>query len=354
VVAAVLAVALVVLVALSIQGLAQPSPSASPGASPSMVAATGPTASSVSSPTSAATGSPAETPAGSPSSAPTIGPMPTVARPTASPLATKVPVTGGSLTFPIRAAFYYPWFPEAWKQQGYDPFSWYKPTIGYYSTDAVVKSQVAVMQKAGIQVGIASWWGQGSATDRRIPTLLAAAGSFRWTLYYEAEGSGNPTSSQISADLAYIASRYGSNKAYLRVGGKPVIFVYGDGTDGCGMADRWKAANTSGFYVVLKVFPGYRKCASQPSSWHQYAPAVAADHQAGYSYAISPGFWKRTEAAPRLARDPTRWAQNVAAMVASKEPWQLITTFNEWGEGTGVESTVQFGTTYLDALAARR
>ena len=29
-------------------------------------------------------------------------------------------------------------------------------------------------------------------------------------------------------------------------------------------------------------------------------------------------------------------------MVASGEPWQLITTFNEWGEGTSVEPATQW------------
>ena len=56
-----------------------------------------------------------------------------------------------------------------------------------------------------------------------------------------------------------------------------MVFVYADGGDSCGMADRWKQANTVDAYIVLKVFSGYTNCASQPDSWHQYAPAVAAD-----------------------------------------------------------------------------
>ena len=71
------------------------------------------------------------------------------------------------------------------------------------------------------------------------------------------------------------------------------------------MADRWAQADpTHRFWVVLKVFSGYTSYASQPAGWHQYAPAVAEDNQAPYSYSISPGFYKKGEAAPRLARDP--------------------------------------------------
>ena len=213
-----------------------------------------------------------------------------------------------------------------------------------------------------INAAILSWWGQGSATDKRVSTILAATfGSsnpnFRWSIYYENESLGNPSASQIQSDLAYLRTSYAGNPAFLRVGGKFVIFVYADGTDNCAMADRWKQANTAlgnPAYLVLKVFSGYKTCASQPDSWHQYSPAVASDRQAGYSYAISPGFWQKGQAV-RLARDLVRWNTNVSAMVASAEKWQLVTTFNEWGEGTIVELATEWASAsgygqYLDAL----
>src|SRR5205823_5375155 len=55
------------------------------------------------------------------------------------------------------------------------------------------------------------------------------------------------------------------------------------------------------------------------------------------------------------ARDTTRFAQNVSDMVASNAPWQLVTSFNEWGEGTAVESATQWASSsgygsYLDIL----
>ncbi len=123
------------------------------------------------------------------------------------------------------------------------------------------------------------------------------------------------------------------------------------------MVDRWKQANTVNAYLVLKVFLGYKTCANQPDGWHQYAPALAADSQPGYSYSISPGFWLRSESSPRLARDLARWNQNIRDMVASGAPWQLVTTFNEWGEGTAVESAFQWSSRsgfgeYLDVLHA--
>ena len=281
--------------------------------------------------------------------------------PAAPPAATSTPGASGSdsqPSFPIRAAFYYPWFPEAWDQSGINPYTNYHPSLGFYNgADLnIIKHHIADMQYGNIQTGIASWWGQGSQTDGKVNTLLSAAAgtSFRWGLYYEAEGSSNPSASQITSDLTYIKNHYASNPTFWRINGRFVVFVYGDPGDGCGMADRWKQANTVNAYVVLKVFPGFDKCTNQPDNWHQYSPAVDTSRQAGYSYSIAAGFWK-VGTSVRLARDLSRWTADVKAMVASKENFQLVTTFNEWGEGTAIESAQEWTSSsgygaYLDAL----
>ena len=64
----------------------------------------------------------------------------------------------------------------------------------------------------------------------------------------------------------------------FRLNGRFVVFVYAGPNDNCAMASRWvKAAQQLGIYVVLKVFNGYKQCASQPDGWHQYTPASSAD-----------------------------------------------------------------------------
>jgi Glycosyl hydrolase family 99 len=260
----------------------------------------------------------------------------------------------------VRAAFYYPWYPNAWTQGGVYPYTNYIPSAGFYSSSdlSVIKDQIAAMQYGHVNAGIISWWGQGSEEDSVVSDDLAAANGtgFKWTLYYEPQGYSDPSVSQIESDLSYIKSRYVGNQNYLWIDGKPVIFVYAGPDDGCAMAQRWYEANAvEGFYTVLKVFNGYTSCAGDASSWHQYAPAEAEDNQQGSSFSISPGFYKSGDPAPLLSRNLTEWAQNVRDMVASGEPLQLITTFNEWGEGTAVESAEQWASpsgygAYLDVM----
>lgn len=275
---------------------------------------------------------------------------------------TTVPSGGGTrTTTPIRAAFFYPWFPANWTQGGFNPATHYQPLLGYYSsTDlAVIRSQIAAMQYANINTAISSWWGQGSIEDNALPTLLSAedgtgSPNVNWSLYYEPAITGGAT--QINSDLSYIMSHYASNPYYLHTNGKPVLFVYSRAVASCADTSTWVNANAGRFYLDLQVFSGYTTCAAQPDNWHQYGPAVAEDRQKGHSFSISPGYWKYDTSTPLLTRDLTRWTTNVKDMVASGEPWQLITTFNEWGEGTSVEDALAWHnpstgeSQYLDVL----
>ena len=138
---------------------------------------------------------------------------------------------------------------------------------------------------------------------------------------------------------------------------KPVIFIYQ--SRGCDNIDRWVQASQGEWYLVPKIFDGYDDCPTQlnPGKFHQYAPAQAVERYDGISYTISPGFWKANETLPRLPRlDESAWCRNVQNMVNSRSPWQLITTFNEAGEGTIIEpsrinwpSASGYGV-YLDCL----
>jgi hypothetical protein len=262
-------------------------------------------------------------------------------------------------SFPIRATFYYPWFPQAWDQEGIYPFTKYEPSLGYYDSGNanVIRKHLDAMEYAQFEAAIASWWGPGHYTDRNLATILqtTAGRRFRWAVYYEDEGFGNPSAQTIQDHLQYLASNYGSDPSFLRIDGRFVVFVYG-GRESCDMVDRWTEANTVNAYIVLKVFLEYRDCPNQPDGWHQYGPDHRTDSQGGFSYTISPGFWLATEGEPRLNRDLAQWYRDVRSMVASSARFQLVTTFNEWGEGTSVESAEQWENgsgygDYLDALA---
>jgi hypothetical protein len=263
--------------------------------------------------------------------------------------------------FPIRATFYYAWYPEAWTRDGVFPYSKLRPTLSFYAADdaAVVQAHTAAMRYAHLDAAIYSWWGPGGypPTDERFWRYLAAARTtpFRWAIYYEREGYEDPSVAKIRADLEYVRDRYASKPAYLKVDGRFVVFVYGNGADSCATAARWAAANTVGAYVVLSGFGGWAECPSQPQAWHQYSADREEYTFAPSSFMISPGFDEASAPVPARARSLDAWRQSIGDMVASNAPWQLVISFNEWPEGTSVESGGDWASpsgfgTYLDAL----
>jgi acid phosphatase type 7 len=246
----------------------------------------------------------------------------------------------------VRAAFYEPISAESWLQVS-PPYSHYTPVLGPYDSAlaTTVQQQVAWMEYANMDAGIAYWDGQGSPTDSRIGGILGASAgsSVKWALDYRGEQLTDPSVLETQNDLEYINARYASQSSYLRIGGSPVLFVRGGAGDTCDMADRWQAANTLGFYIVLTVVPGYTSCAAQPNSWYAFAPDTAESHTPGYSYSISPGAWSSDAELPQLARLPwPRWKRSIERMVASNEPLQLVTTWNDWAGGSAVEPAVEW------------
>jgi hypothetical protein len=316
-------------------------------------------------PTTSTSSDPTTTAAPATSSAPTTPRAATTAAPhTSAPRTTAAPKPKATPPPPpppsgITAAFLYNWYPDSFSVPG----TKYHPTGAPYSSNdpSWVRHQIDEMRYAGMQAGIASWWGPASSTsDHAIKSIDTAVGvdlqvahgtPFQWALYYE---SGSPALPDRSVGglhnaMQYVLDHYSHDPNYLHVSGRPVIFVWPNAGDGCDMVQRWHDANP-GFYIVQKRFDGWQSCTGLADSWHEYSPNVSSSVLKPYSYSVSPGFNRYDSQGPFLARDPSQFDKAVAAMAAAPTQWKLVTTFNEWGEGTAVEPASEWGNTYLDIL----
>jgi hypothetical protein len=264
---------------------------------------------------------------------------------------------------PLRIAAYYPWFPEGWTYAEMNPFTHFQPSLGYYDAGnpQVIENHIRAMQWGRIRAATYSWWGRESPTDRRLDTHLLAAQrlGFRFAVYHELEGYDDPTVEEIRADLEHIRDRYAQSPGYLKIGGRFVVFVYGDLDDGvaCDAARRWGDANNVGAYVVLKSFHGYRNCTAYADGWHPYSANKYAFDLGRYAYAISPGFYFAKDDRPARARNLRMWTRSVRRMARSAAQFHFVISFNEWGEGTAIESAAQWSSDsgygrYLDVLRA--
>jgi glycosyl hydrolase family 99 len=118
------------------------------------------------------------------------------------------------------AIFYYPWFatPQRdgafahWQQGGSAPpasvASGFYPARGPYSSadGLVVDAQMREIAAAGIGTVIASWWGRGSAEDRQLPQVMAAARAHGLSVAAHLEPYEGRTVASTEQDIAYLRS----------------------------------------------------------------------------------------------------------------------------------------------------
>ncbi|KAG7336967.1 glycosyl hydrolase family 99 protein [Nitzschia inconspicua] len=235
--------------------------------------------------------------------------------------------------------------------------------MGWYSSSNpdVVRYHIDSLDYAYFGLSIASWWGPDTHLDRARLTMLLDAtiaknSTLKWTIYYEKEMKWNPSVYEIQNDLSYLMRWFARHPAWAYKDGKPLIFVYNENSN-CELVQRWKQASRDEWYLVMKVFSNHKECALQPDSFHQYGSGDdGVVRNRGYSFVISPGFWHAIQKTARVPRiSPRKFCLNVKEMTRSREPWQLVVSFNEAGEGTMIESSTEWQSRsgygqYLDCL----
>lgn len=295
-------------------------------------------------------------------------------------------------------AFYYPWYGtetsgdrnrhwgnwDAAKKDAPESLRW--PVGGPYdSTDpAVVDRHMAEFAAAGIDVPIVSWWGPGDHTDKALRILLdfAAKHGRKVTVYFEVVHGKPPTIESAASDLNYLAKTYVSHPGWLRLGTRPVIFLYGrvmeqlgdtrwaqalqlartqSGTDWIAIADGIHNSygalfdgihsyNTMGHYL------------KQPeSNWSEIARAhmtesiqYAKPHGHIACATIVPGYDDTKIRTPGAALDRAEgrlYDAQWQVALETEPDWILITSFNEWHEGSEIEASAELGDKYLKATA---
>lgn len=254
----------------------------------------------------------------------------------------------------------YRWYPQTWFVNGHQAH--YNADLGMYSSSdpEVAAHHIDAMDYGNIELSIASWWGPDQHLDRARITMLmdetiAAQSPLKWSVYHEDERDNRPSAQELREDLDYLKKWYAWHEAWAHMDGKPVIFVYNEA--GCDVAQRWADASNGEWFVVLKLFSGFEGCPVQPDSWHQYGVGHEGSiHNPGHSFVVSPGFWKADTTEPMVPRiSSEQFCLNTEKMVASREQWQLIVSFNEAGEGTMIEPSPDWPSDsgygqYLDCL----
>lgn len=315
---------------------------------------------------------------------------------------------------PVVVVHYMPWFQTPavsgywgwhWTMNHFDPAqtdaegrraiaSHLYPAIGPYDSrdPAVLEYHALLLRVAGVNGAVADWYGTGAlydyplidqATDRLFDALGDAGLSF--AICYEdatlaqlvANGviEAGGEAAQARADLDAVAQRWAGDDRYLRLGGAPVVLNFGPQV--LHASADWEAA-LGGFaeapvFVTEDhrlapaadgAFPWPPMWASEggtltPARLGQYLDAFYSEG-AGWPLAVGgawPGFHDMYAQAGVGAsygylddRGGATFAETFQRAVDAGVPLIQVATWNDFGEGTAIEPTVEFGTRYLEQI----
>jgi len=297
-------------------------------------------------------------------------------------------------------AFYYPWYGTASGPGGagrtlhWGPIdaarkqiraSTHYPALGAYDSHdpKVIDRHCRWAVRAKLDGFVVSWWSQGDYTDRAMPKILDACRRHQLAacIYYETVPK--PQTPQAAADdVVKALGKYGKHPAHLRVAGKPVVFVYARALNEIGVSGWLQAAvrinrqyrpgaaliGDRFGYSSARVFDGlhtYNTCGSLRGKG---APAARAWAKATYggwvdtadgarrisTLTVIPGYDDTKVRKPGLAvarHDGKLYRAQWEEAIAADPHWVLITSFNEWHEGSEIEPSAEDGETYLDLTA---
>ena len=306
---------------------------------------------------------------------------------------------------PLILAHYMPWYAAKpyggawgwhWTMNTFDPdtqvdgkphiASHYRPIIGPYDSGdpVVLEYHLLLMKVAGIDGVIVDWFGltdhfDYAALHRNAAAIVQAAArlGLQFAVCYEdrtiptleAAGRLSPDGRVPHArrEIDWLRKTWFTESHYVRLGERPLFLSFG--TDG--LTDEEWARALQGLAAELVYVSEHRKrpVASGAFDWpipREYPASLDrfATEAARSNPAIPVAFprfhdiYAEGRAGATLGRIPDddgrTWTSTLTRALEGRPAVVQLATWNDWGEGTGIEPTEEFGYRDLEAVQQLR
>lgn len=262
--------------------------------------------------------------------------------------------------------------------------SHYHPLIGPYDSGDphVLEYHALTMKLGGIDGVVVDWYGREEYLDyarlhRHTTALIAAIGkaNLRFVICYEDQtipklvAAGRLASSERVAharrELDWLAAHWFRDPAYVRVNGQPLLlsFGYGGLTDAEWMqllegrsdslvylSEHHRRPGADGAFdwpLPKRGLESQRIFLQQAADWPVAMPVAFPRFHDIYQEAKIHESWGRID-----DNDGRTFTQTLEQALRSGLPLVQIATWNDWGEGTMIEPSVEFG--YRDLMAVQQ
>lgn len=139
-------------------------------------------------------------------------------------------------------AFYYPWYgvergAHTTLDQSFRSYlePAHRPALGEYDSrdTAVIAQHIEWSVQGGIDFWVSSWWGPGGGEDITLKDHILPhpdGGKIKHAILYETAGRlgsfENPDFTNLFSDMDYLRTHYFNHPHYLKIDGRPVIYIY--------------------------------------------------------------------------------------------------------------------------------
>jgi glycoprotein endo-alpha-1,2-mannosidase len=255
------------------------------------------------------------------------------------------------------------------------------PLKGLYDSrdPDIIRWHIKLARETGIDVFVVDWWGDTSREDISDVNMKVMMDinekedlGMQFCILFDGlwVQPQPPSLDETIARLEYAIKKYGNRTSYLKLEGSPVIFTYStqvysaniwseiinkvrnDGYSALFFSDAFSEEYADVFDGLQNYAPpGLFEPNQDFTKAYKTVAQLAKNRNEPYGFDVMPGYddTKVRQPGRILSRENGATYKKLwEAVLSSGSQWALVTSWNEWHEGTEIEPSIEHGYRYIE------